>query len=123
MNAVLWILQILLALFMLMAGGMKLMQGKAKLLEDPRMGWVADYSDSTIRAIGGLELAAGIGLIFPWWLDIAPVLTPLAALGVVAIQVGAMLTHRRRGEMQMLAMNAMIGVVAVVVAIGSFGDL
>ena len=123
MNAVLWILQILLALFMLMAGGMKLMQGKAKLLEDPRMGWVADYSDSTIRAIGGLELAAGIGLIFPWWLDIAPVLTPLAALGVVAIQVGAMLTHRRRGEMQMLAMNAMIGVVAVVVAIGRFGDL
>ena len=123
MNAVLWILQILLALFMLMAGGMKLMQGKAKLLEDPRMGWVADYSDSTIRAIGGLELAAGIGLIFPWWLDIAPVLTPLAALGVVAIQVGAMLTHRRRGEMQMLAMNAMIGVVAVVAAIGRFGDL
>ncbi len=65
MNVVLWILQILLALVLLMAGGMKLMQGKAKLLEDPRMGWVGAYSDSTIRAIGGLELAAAIGLILP----------------------------------------------------------
>ena len=123
MNVVLWILQIVLALVMLMAGAMKVMGGKDKLLEDPRMGWVGDYSDSTIRAIGGLEVAAGIGLVLPWWLDIAPVLTPLAALGVVAIQLGAIATHVRRKEMPMVAMNAMLAVVALVVAIGRFGDL
>ena len=123
MNVVLWILQIVVGLVMLMAGAMKVMQGKEKLLEDPRMGWAGDYSDSTIRAIGGLEVAAGIGLVFPWWLDIAPVLTPLAALGVVAIQLGAIATHVRRKEMPMVAMNAMLGVLALVVAIGRFGDL
>ena len=123
MSVFLWVLQILLGAMMLMAGAMKLMQGKEKLAEDPRMGWVEDYSDSTVRGIGAAEAAAGVGLILPWWLDIAPVLTPLAALGVVAVQIGAILTHRRRGETQMLAMNATIAVVALVVAIGRFGDL
>ncbi len=123
MNVFLWVLQILLGGMMLMAGGMKLMQGKAKLAEDPRMGWVEDYSDSTVRGIGAAEVAAGIGLIFPWWLDIAPVLTPLAALGVIAVQVGAIMTHRRRGETQMLAMNGAIAILALVVVIGRFGDL
>ena len=123
MNVVLWILQILLGGFMFMAGAMKLVQGKDKLVEDPRMGWVEDYSDSTVRGIGAAELAAGLGLILPWWLDIAPVLTPLAALGVVAVQAGAFLTHRRRGETQMLAANATLVVLALIVAIGRFGDL
>ena len=123
MNVVLWILQVVLGAFMAMAGGMKAVQGREKLIGEPRMGWVEDYSDSTIRTIGALEVAAGIGLIFPWWLDIAPILTPLAAVGVVAIMVGAALTHRRRGEMQMIVSNAVLGVVAVVVAVGRFSDL
>lgn len=123
MNVVLWILQALLAAVMLMAGGMKALQGKEKLLEDPRMGWVGDYSDSTVRTIGALEVSAGIGLVLPWLLDIAPVLTPLAALGVVAVMIGAALTHRRRGEMQMIVNNVVLGVVAIAVAVGRFGDL
>ena len=123
MNVFLWILQILLGGMMLMAGAMKLMQGKPKLAEDPRMGWVEDYSDSTVRGVGAAEVAAGLGLIFAWWLDIAPILTPLAALGVIAVQVGAIMTHRRRGETQMLAMNGAIAIAALIVAIGRFGDL
>ena len=123
MNVVLWILQGVLAFAMVGAGAMKAGQSREKLLEDPRMGWVGDFSDSTVRAIGVLELLAGIGLILPWWLDIAPVLTPLAALGVVAIQIGAIITHRRRDETQTLAMNAVLLLVAFVVAIGRFADL
>ena len=123
MNVVLWILQILLAFAMAMAGAMKVTQGKEKLLEDPRMGWAEDFSDSTIRGIGGLEVAAAVGLILPWWLDIAPVLTPLAALGVAAIQIGAIVTHGRRRELQMIGANTAILVISVVVAIGRFGDL
>ncbi|MCP3976995.1 MAG: DoxX family protein [bacterium] len=122
MNVVLWVLQVLLAVVLVMAGGLKVVQGKAKLLEDPRMGWVGDFADSTIRTIGALEVAAAAGLILPWWLDIAPVLTPLAAVGVVAIQTGAMLTHRRRGEMRMFAMNAVLAAMAAFV-VGRFGDL
>ena len=123
MNFLLWVLQALLALVMLMAGGMKVARGREKLLGEPRMEWVEEYSDSTIRTIGVLEIAAGVGLVLPWALDIASVLTPLAAVGVVALMIGAMLTHRRRGEMQAIATNAVLALVAVVVAIGRFGDL
>ncbi len=37
MNIVLWILQILLAIVMLMVGTMKVMWGKEKLVEEPRV--------------------------------------------------------------------------------------
>lgn len=117
-----WVLQVLLAVVLVAAGGLNAVRGKAKLLEDPRMGWVEDFADSTIRTIGVLEVAAAVGLIVPWWLDIATVLTPLAAVGVVAIQTGAMFIHRRRGEMQMFAVNAAIAVMAAFV-VGRLGDL
>ncbi len=123
MNVLLWVLQGLLGAMMLMAGGMKVAQGKDKLLGDPRMAWVEDFSDSTIRTIGLLEVAAAVGLVLPWALDIAPVLTPLAALGVLALMIGAMLTHRRRGEMQSVIMNVAIAVIALVIVVGRFGDL
>ncbi len=123
MNVVLWVLQGLLGAMMLMAGGMKVFQGKEKALADPRMAWVEDFSASTLRNIGLLELAAALGLILPWALDIAPVLTPLAAVGVILIMIGAMATHRRRREMQSVMMNAVIAVVALVIAVGRFGDL
>ncbi len=123
MNTLLWMLQGLLAAVMLMAGAMKATQGKDKLLADPKMGWVGDFSDSTVRTIGALEVAAAAGLILPWALDIAPALTPLAGLGVAAIMTGAALTHRRRGELQMIIGNAMIGAVGIIIAIGRFADL
>ncbi len=123
MNVLLWVLQGLLAVMMLMAGGMKVARGREKLLGEPRMEWVEDFSDSTIRAIGLVELAAAVGLVLPWALDIAPVLTPLAAVGVAALMIGAMLTHRRRGEMQAIATNTVLAFIAVVIAVGRFGDL
>ena len=123
MNVLLWVLQALLAAVLLMAGGMKVGRGREKLLGEPRVEWVEDFSDSTVRAIGGLELAAAVGLVLPWALDTSRVLTPLAAVGVVALMSGAMLTHRRRGEMQAIAANAVLALVAVVVAVGRFGDL
>lgn len=123
MNIVYWVLQGLLAAAMGMAGGMKATQGKAKLLADPKMGWVEDFSDAMVRSIGGLEVAAAFGLILPWALDIAPVLTPLAAVGVVILMIGAAITHLRRGENQMIIGNIVLGAIAVVIAIGRFGAL
>lgn len=121
MDIALWVLQGLLAVLMVMAGGMKLAQSKDKLAENPRMAWTEDYSDATIRTIGALELAAAVGLVLPWALDIAPVLTPLAAVGVVALMAGAMMTHRRRHEP--MVTNIAIALAAIVVAVGRFATL
>jgi hypothetical protein len=85
------------------------------------MGWVDDFSPAAIKAIGTLEVLAAIGLVLPPVLDIAAVLAPLAALGLVLLMTGAAITHGRRGEMQMIAVNVVLGALAAVVAWGRFG--
>jgi len=54
--------------------------------------WAEDFSDRSVKAIGALEVLAAVGLVLPAALDIAPVLVPLAALGLVIIMVGAVFT-------------------------------
>ena len=85
MTYVLWIVQALLALIFLFAGGIKLvlpieaMNAQAPV---PLPGWF-------LRFIGVAEVLGAIGLILPWLLRIRPGLTPLAALGLVIIMIGA----------------------------------
>jgi hypothetical protein len=61
------------------------------------------------------------GLVVPAATGIAPVLTPLAAAGLVVLMVLAMNTHRRRREPGAIAFNAILFAVAVVIACGRFG--
>jgi len=119
MDAVVWILQILLALAFLLAGVMKSTQPRQKLATN--MGWVEDFSDNTVRTVGVLELLAGIGLLLPAVTGVATVLVPLAAVGLALLMLLAALTHRRRGEPQMIGINAVLLLVAVVVAWARFG--
>jgi DoxX-like family len=60
-----------------------------------------------------VELLGAIGLILPAALDIAPVLTPMAATGLAILMALAMNTHHRRREPVLL--------LVVVVAWGHFG--
>ena len=94
MNVFLWILQIVLAAMFAMAGVMKATQRQNKLVE--KLPWVEDYSPSTVRFIGVMELLGAIGLILPAATGIAVILTPLAATGIAVIMLLAMNTHRRR---------------------------
>jgi uncharacterized membrane protein len=71
--------------------------------------------------IGVLELLAAIGLVLPAVLDIAPVLVPFAALGLVVVMVGAAITHGRRKEFQMITVNVIFLALAAVVVWGRFG--
>jgi uncharacterized membrane protein YphA (DoxX/SURF4 family) len=120
MNIVLWIIAAVLAVAFLAAGAMKLAQPKPKLL-DSGMGWVEDFSTGAVKAIGALEVLAAVGLILPAVLDIAPALVPLAALGLALLMAGAAITHLRRKENQMVAINAVLLVLAAIVAWGRFG--
>ena len=119
MNVVLWIIAGLLALAFLGAGLTKLVQPKEKLAAT--MGWVDDFSPGTVRLIGALEVLAAIGLVLPAALDVVPVLVPLAAVGLGALMVGAAITHARRREVPMIAVNVVLLLLAVVVAWGRFG--
>ncbi|MEV0268117.1 DoxX family protein [Hamadaea sp. NPDC050747] len=120
MNVVLWIVAGLLALAFLGAGFMKLTQPKVQLAAKG-LGWTEDYSAGAVKAIGALELLAGIGLVLPALLDIAPVFVPLAALGLGLIMVGAIVVHARRKETKALPINVIFLVLAAVVVWGRFG--
>ena len=120
MNIVLWIIAGLLAAAFLTAGLMKLSQPKEKLVASG-MGWAADFSAGTVKTLGGLEVLGAIGLILPAALNIAPVLVPLAALGLAIVMIGAVITHGRRRETQSITMNVVLLVLAAVVVWGRFG--
>src|SRR3954470_24811508 len=100
-KVVLWIVAGVLAAAFLGAGLMKLSQPRKKLA-DSGMGWVEDFSDGAVKGIGALEVLGALGLILPAVLNIAPVLVPLAATGLALIMAGAVVTHARRREPQLI---------------------
>ena len=112
-------LQILLALAFLAAGITKVTQPRQKLATS--MGWVEDFSDNGVRTIGALEVLGALGLLLPSLTGVATVLVPIAAVGLALLMVGAAATHRRRGELPMIGINAVLLVLAVVVAWARFG--
>lgn len=118
MDVALWVIQVLLALVFVMAGVMKLTQPKEKIAA--QMPWANDFSQNNIRLIGLVEVLGAIGLILPSLMRILPVLTPLAALGLVVTMVGAILTHLRRKETPMIVVNVVLMVLAAVVVYGRF---
>ena len=119
MNIVLWIIAVVLALTFLFAGLAKITQPKEKLVA--RMAWAEDFNPGLIKLIGSLEVLAAIGLILPALTGIAPVLVPLAALGLVLLMIGAAITHGRRHEPRLIAVNLVLLVLAAVVVWGRFG--
>ena len=118
MNTILVTLSVLLAATYAVVGSSKLFASREKLLAVPGMGWVADAPTARVRVIGALEIAGAIGIIVPWATGILAVLTPLAAWGLAAVQVGGIWTHLSRGEREHLWLNVLLLVAAVVVAIG-----
>ena len=119
MTVVLWVLQVVLAGAFLMAGAMKLTQPRERLA--PRMQWVDDVSAPAIKAIGALEVAGAIGLVLPGVLGVAVVLTPLAAVGLALLMLGAAGLHVRRSEPNLVGINVVLLVLAAVVTWGRFG--
>jgi uncharacterized membrane protein YphA (DoxX/SURF4 family) len=118
---VLWILQIVLAVVFLASGLAKLSQPKQKLARN--MKWVDDFSSRSVKYIGTSEILGAIGVVLPWATGVARVLTPIGALGLAALMVGAMLTHARRQEYQNIAAPAVLAALALIVAVARFGDV
>ena len=72
---------------------------------------------------GAIEVAGGLGVILPWLTGIARVLTPVAAVGLAVVAVGALIVHARRSEKEGYPINIILFVVAVAVAVIRFGQL
>jgi uncharacterized membrane protein YphA (DoxX/SURF4 family) len=116
MGIALWVVQVLVAAAFVVSGATKLSQPKEKLLK--KWAWVEDFSQGSVRIIGVLEVLGAIGIVVPALTGIVPSLTPLAALGLVLTMIGAALTHLRRAEYGAIAVNAVLFILAALVAYG-----
>lgn len=117
MNIVLWIIQILLALLFLFAGGTKLVLSPEVLASMGPPNQV-QLPGLFIRFIGVCEVLGALGLVLPGLLRIRPQLTPLAAAGLTIIMIGAVVVSTI-GPGFMTALPALvIGVLTAFVAYG-----
>ena len=80
--------------------------------------WVLLYPPAVVKAIGVVETLGALGLILPAATRILPILTPLAAAGLVLDMTGASLTHLYIGEAPIP--NVILGGLAAFVAWGRF---
>jgi uncharacterized membrane protein YphA (DoxX/SURF4 family) len=97
MNVILWIIQVLLALLFLLAGVTKLILPIEEMTKQMAMPGLF------LRFLGVAEVLGGLGLILPGLFRIKTWLTPLAALGLMIIVIGAtVLTLKMGGGMMAL---------------------
>ena len=115
-NISLWIAQGLLAAMFIMAGAMKSTQPIEALAE--MLPWANEVPSALVRFIGISEVLGGLGLLLPALLRIKPILTPIAAAGLVVVQVLAAGFHVSRGENEVIGMNIMLVLVAAFIAWG-----
>ena len=120
MDRALWIVAIVLAVSFAGSGLMKLLVRKDKLVSSGQS-WAQDVTPANVRLIGLVELLGAAGLILPAVTHIAPILVPLAAVGLALVMVGAAVVHARRNEAMNIGVNAVLLALAVFVAWGRFG--
>jgi putative oxidoreductase len=112
----LWVVQVVLGLLFLAGGAMKATQPIPELAV--KMVWATDIPEALVRFIGISEVFGGLGLVLPAATRIKPMLTPLAGLGLAVIMLLAALFHLVRAEFGGIAMNVVLGGLAVFVAWG-----
>ena len=116
MKYVLWVLQVLLGLAFLAAGGMKLILPYAELAQ--QLAWAGDVPEVLVRFIGVAEVLGGLGLILPAATRILPWLTPVAAAGLALDMLLATFVHLVRGEVGLFGFPLLLGFLAALVAYG-----
>ena len=115
MNRLLWVLQVLLGIQFFFVG-------IAHFIVPPglpaMMAWMYDLSPGLHYFTGVAEILAGLGFILPGLTRIQTRLTPLAALGIVALLAGATVFHINRNELANVALTVVLAGLAGFIAYG-----
>jgi hypothetical protein len=113
-NVALWILQIVIALVFLFAGGVKLVGP----LDQMTKGMPPWLTPGFLRFVGVCEVAGGLGLILPRLLRIKPGLTPLAATALIGIMIGATAVTAAYVSPAQSVVPAIVGLMLAFIAYG-----
>ena len=115
MNIVFWVLQILFGLFFLFVGVQHFILPPNL---PAQMAWMYELTPGLHVVSGVLEILGGLGLLLPGLFRIQTRLTPLAALGLVFVMLGAAGWHITRGEVQNVVQNLIFAALLAFVAYG-----
>ena len=116
MKITVWVVSGLAALAFLLIGLSKLLMSTADM-EAGAQG----VPVILLRIAGTAEVLGAIGLILPAATRVLPVLTPIAASGLVLTMIGAVTTNIIIGEYALAVMPFVLGVVAAFIAWARFG--
>ena len=116
LHVTVWIVQLLLAAFFLLAGVNHGLKPVAEAAQSSP--WIADIPVWLARFIGFAELAGAVGVVLPAATRVMPWLTPLAAAGLALIMALAVPFHVMRGEASVVAFNIVPALLAAFVAWG-----
>src|SRR6266536_3724413 len=114
----LWVIQGLLALLFLFAGSMKLILP----IEVMTAQMPLPLPGLFLQFIGVCEVAGAIGLILPALLRIRPILTPLAACGLLIVMIGATMVTLLGGEVAPALVPLVVGLLCAAVVYGRRSD-
>ena len=117
MNALLWVLQGLVGLVFLFSGGTKLVLSTEAMqkMSPPNSimlpGWF-------VKFIGVMEVLGGLGLILPGLTKIRRNLTPLSAIGLLIIMIGAVVLTIMGPGVGAAVIPFVVGILCAVIAYG-----
>ena len=115
MNIALWVLQILLALVFFRSGVIHFTMPPELPVQ---LQWMYDLSPTLHTISGVAEIAGALGLILPGIVKIQTRLTPLAAVGLILVMLGAIIFHIPRGEYFSIVMNTVLLILSAGIAYG-----
>lgn len=115
MHILLWVLQVLFGAYFLFMG---IEHFNVPPGLPPQMAWMYELSSGLHFFSGIAEILGGLGLILPGLTRIQTRLTPLAALGLVFVMIGAAVWHVQRGEIPNILMNIIIAGLVGFIAYG-----
>lgn len=111
-NIILWVIQVLLAGLFIFSGVVKLtMPIEALTAQIPLPGLF-------IQCVSALEILGGLGLVLPGIFRMWKILTPLAAIGLLIIMIGAVVVTVLTMGILPALMPFVVGILCVVVAKG-----
>ncbi|MGZ3699889.1 MAG: DoxX family protein [Bdellovibrionota bacterium] len=113
-NTVLMVMQGILAFVFLMAGSMKLIQPRKKVIASGGK-WAEDFTAPAIKMIGAGEVLCALGIIVPQLMGHGDYVTSAAAAGIAIFMGGAFYTHLRRKESPFLLVTGVFFALAVAV--------
>ena len=116
MNTILVILQTMMAIVFLYSGINKSIFSIPELVHSKGQTGVDNLPLPLVRFIGISEILGSVGLIAPWYFNILPILTPIAASLFAIIMVPAAVIHYKRKELKNVFVNVVLFSICIVIA-------